>query len=272
MATPTKQDLMKLPDNLPAPQDDGAGDHLTGLLLPSIALKSTLAAGVDLSLLRGRNVVYAYPMSARPDVPLPAGWDQIPGARGCTPQAVTFEDQKDVVRALGADVYGLSTQGHEDQREFTNRIGLSFPLLSDADFKLTDALRLPTMEVEGIRMLKRITLIIRDGVIEKIFYPVFPSTRAAGDVIEWLRQNPLQTERSREQTVTLYTKNDCAYCLSAKQLLQRRDIRYVEINVENEPNAMLEMVAKSGRRTVPQIFLGESYVGSAEELLQVLNA
>jgi peroxiredoxin len=181
---------MLLPDNLPRPEDDGGADHLTGMRMPSLDLRATSGEMVDLSGRSGRTVVYAYPMTGVPDVELPAGWNDIPGARGCTPQALAFKDQKDIISALGAEVFGLSTQTPEYQKELSDRLGLSFAILSDTEFKLTEALRLPTMMVEGMRLLKRLTLIVNTGTIEHVFYPVFPSTRAPIDVIDWLHQNP----------------------------------------------------------------------------------
>lgn len=153
-----------LPDGLPRPEDDGAADHLAGMRLPRLALPATSGAPVDLSVLPGRTVVYAYPMTGVPGVELPPGWNDVPGARGCTPQTVSFQDEQDVIAALGAGLFGLSTQAPDYQKEMAERLGLRFAVLSDAGFGLADALRLPTMTVEGMRLLKRLTLIVRDGV------------------------------------------------------------------------------------------------------------
>ncbi|NVO13975.1 MAG: peroxiredoxin [Rhodoplanes sp.] len=176
-----------LPDDLPVPQDDGAADHLTGLAIPAIALPATDGTMVDLSALRGRTVVYAYPRTGRPGQPLPTGWDAIPGARGCTPQSCGFRDHFSDLRARGvAHLFGLSTQDTGYQREAAERLHLPFRLLSDAAFRLTDALRLPTFTVDGMRLIRRLTLVIDDGVIATVLYPVFPPDRSAAAVLEWL--------------------------------------------------------------------------------------
>ena len=180
--------VYQLPDDLPVPEDDGACDHLPGMKLPSVLLPATDGRLVDLAALPGRTVVYAYPRTGRPDQPLPDGWDAIPGARGCTPQSCAFRDHYGELLALGADVVGLSTQDTDYQREAVNRLHLPFPLLSDADLSLTRALRLPAFEVNGMTLTKRLTMIVRNGAIEHVFYPVFPPDRNAGDVIAWLRE------------------------------------------------------------------------------------
>ncbi len=181
--------LYQLPDDLPVPEDDGACGHLPGMTLPSVPLLATDGRQVDLAVLSGRTVVYAYPRTGRPDQPLPEGWDAIPGARGCTPQSCAFRDHHAELRELGADVYGLSTQDTDYQQEAVERLHLPFALLSDNSLALTRALRLPTFEVDGMTLHKRLTLIIHDGAIEHVFYPVFPPDRNAGDVIAWLREN-----------------------------------------------------------------------------------
>ena len=173
---------------LPAPRDDGAARHLEGSLLPALALPATDGTAVSLSALPGLTVLYAYPMTGRPGVALPEGWDAIPGVRGCTPQSCAFRDHYADLLAAGADrVYGLSTQGTTDQRETAGRLHLPFPLLSDAALRLTTALRLPVMLVGGATLLKRMTLIIVDGAIAHVFYPVFPPDRNAVEVLDWLR-------------------------------------------------------------------------------------
>jgi peroxiredoxin len=173
---------------LPEPQDDGEARHLFSAALPRIALPSTDGLDVELAEVAGLTVVYAYPMTGRPGVALPEGWDEIPGARGCTPQSCAFRDLHGELLVAGVSrVFGLSTQDTAYQREAAERLHLPFPLLSDAALRLTTALRLPVMFVGGATLLKRMALIIRDGVIVHVFYPVFPPDRNAGDVLAWLR-------------------------------------------------------------------------------------
>jgi len=176
---------------IPAPVDDGAARHLTAMRLPSIALRASDGTEVDLSSLEGRIVVYTYPRTGRPGVPNPEGWDLIPGARGCTPQTCAFRDHFDELKALGvAQVFGLSTQDTLYQREAAARLELPFTILSDEHLALASALGLPTFETHGMVLLKRLTLVIRDGIIEHVFYPVFPPDRNAGEVVAWLKSNP----------------------------------------------------------------------------------
>lgn len=176
---------------IPEPMDDGAAAHLTGLPLPSVPLPATDGTVVDLSTLSGRNVVYVYPMTGRPDVALPDGWDMLPGARGCTPQSCAFRDHHDDLAALGANqLFGMSTQNTAYQREAAERLHLPFAILSDEKLDLAKALNLPLMQVETMTLTKRLTLIIRDGHIEHVFYPVFPPDRSAADVMDWLAANP----------------------------------------------------------------------------------
>ena len=188
-----RKSLGTLPDDLPIPVDDGACDHLPGQRLPAIALPATTGGPVDLSQLPPSTVIYAYPRTGLPDEPLPDGWDAIPGARGCTPQACDFRDHRSELSALGANVYALSTQDTAYQQEMAERLHLPFPVLSDANLALVKALRLPTFDVEikgrAATLIKRLTLIIRDGVIEKVFYPVFPPDGHARTVITYLREN-----------------------------------------------------------------------------------
>ena len=179
---------LELPDDLPVPVDDGAANHLTGLALPDVALTATDGSRVNLSRLSGRTVVYIYPRTGRPGQAMPTGWNGIPGARGCTPQSCSFRDHFDELRALGVrQLYGLSTQDSDYQREAVERLHLPFAILSDADFALQRALRLPTFAVDGMVLLKRMALVIDDGTIGKVFYPVFPPDRSAAQVVAWLR-------------------------------------------------------------------------------------
>jgi peroxiredoxin len=176
---------------IPAPADDGAARHLPGMRMASLLLPSTDGEAVDLSALQGRAVVYAYPRTGRPGIDNPDGWDMIPGARGCTPQTCAFRDHFAELKALGVDnLFGLSTQEPDYQREAAERLHLPFPLLSDAALKLTQAMRLPIFETAGMTLLKRFTLVIDDGTVTHVFYPVFPPDRNAADVIEWLAARP----------------------------------------------------------------------------------
>jgi len=185
--TPT-HDPNILPINLPVPDDDGAASHLAGVRMPMITLRSTDGTPVDLARLAGRTVVYIYPRTGRPGVALPDGWDAIPGARGCTPQSCSFRDHFAELKALGVShLFGLSTQDTDYQREAVDRLHLPFAILSDADLQLARALRLPTFEIAGMTLLKRMVLIIDDGVIAKAFYPVFPPDESAAAVVGWLR-------------------------------------------------------------------------------------
>jgi peroxiredoxin len=179
-----------LPPDLPAPEDDGAAAHLRDMPLPPFELAATDGSRVRLDRLRGRVVVYAYPRMGKPDeAHLVPDWDAIPGARGCTPESCAFRDHFADLRAAGAAlVFGLSTQDSDYQREATERLHLPFALLSDVDLELTKALRLPTFEAAGQTLLKRFTLVIADGRIEHVFYPVFPPDGHPEEVLAWLRQ------------------------------------------------------------------------------------
>jgi peroxiredoxin len=223
----TLHNPLTLPTDLPVPQDDGAAAHLTGARWPDLALTTTDGAAMNVSKLKGRTVVYAYPRTGLPGQALPTGWDDIPGARGCTPQSCAFRDHFGELRELGvAQVFGLSTQDNAYQREVAERLHLPFAILSGADLALTRALSLPTFAVDGARsakvdtgfaserapniskdafssrepvstslenattmtLLKRMALIVDDGTITQVFYPVFLPDRNARDVIDWLRR------------------------------------------------------------------------------------
>ncbi len=172
---------------IPSPADDGKADHLEGMALPDISLPATSGAWVNVGSLTGVSVIYVYPMTGRPDRDLPDGWDDIPGARGCTPQSCAFRDHFAELQGHGAQhVFGVSVQTKEYQQEAAERLHLPFPLLSDAKGALAETLDLPTFEVDDTRLLKRLTMIARDGVIEKVFYPVFPPDQDAQNVISWL--------------------------------------------------------------------------------------
>jgi peroxiredoxin len=177
-----------LPPNIPAPQDDGAAKHLASMKLPDLALPATTGAAVNLAKLKGRTVVYIYPRTGVPGQALPAGWDDIPGARGCTPQSCGFRDHFGELKRLGvAQLYGLSTQDTAYQQEAATRLHLPFAILSDEAFALTKALKLPTFTTSGMTLLKRMALVIDDGVISKAFYPVFPPDKNAAEVVAWLQ-------------------------------------------------------------------------------------
>ena len=176
---------------IPAPTDDGSAAHLPGMKIPSVSLHATDDTVVDLSQLKGRTVVFAYPRTGEPGkVSLVDDWDMIPGARGCTPQTCSFRDLFAELKAAGArQVFGLSTQSNQYQAEMAARLHLPFPVLSDEKLKLTEALQLPTMEVAGLTLIKRLALVIDDGRITHAFYPVFPPDRNAADVLDWLKEN-----------------------------------------------------------------------------------
>jgi peroxiredoxin len=185
---PGTHDPTILPPNIPAPQDDGGARHLTGMMLPDLALPATSGPPVNLSKLRGRTVVYIYPRTGVPGVDLPPGWNDIPGARGCTPQSCSFRDHFGELKALGvAHLFGLSTQDTAYQQEAATRLHLPFPILSDGTMQLTRALRLPTFAVAGMTLLKRMAWVIDDGRISKVFYPVFPPDKSAAEVVTWLK-------------------------------------------------------------------------------------
>ena len=187
-----QQTNLDLPPNLPVPKDDGAARHLKGMAMPDLELPSTSSRRVNLAKIAApRLVVYAYPMTGRPDRALPAGWDDIPGARGCTPETCGFRDHHKDLAKLHAEVFGVSTQSTEYQQEMVKRLEVPFEVLSDEHFALTRALRLPTFTVDGMTLMKRLTLIVRNGQIEHVFYPVFPPDKHADEVIAWLKAHPI---------------------------------------------------------------------------------
>jgi peroxiredoxin len=185
------QSTVEAPDwsTIPAPLDDGATRHLPGARVASVPLQATNGDVVDLSAIPGRVVVYAYPRTGRPGIENPYGWDMIPGARGCTPQSCSFRDHFAELKGLGVDhLFGLSTQDPDYQREAAERLHLPFAILSDEHLQFTRAMNLPTFETNGMTLLKRFTLLINDGAVEHVFYPVFPPDRSASDVIQWFRR------------------------------------------------------------------------------------
>ena len=179
---------------IPPPTDDGAADHLEGILIPPVSLRATDDSLVTLSDLPGRIVIFAYPRTGEPGkVSLVEDWDMIPGARGCTPHACSFRDLFGELKAAGAaHVFGLSTQSNAYQTEMASRLHLPFPVLSDEKLELTEALHLPTMEIAGLTMIKRLALIVDDARISHVFYPVFPPDRNASEVLDWLKANPVE--------------------------------------------------------------------------------
>lgn len=181
--------LEKLPENLPVPVDDGAADHLETQHFPDISFRATNGEQTSPYRLGGLVVLYVYPLTGHPDTPLPDGWDDIPGARGCTPQSCGFRDHYSDLLALKTHVFGLSTQTTDYQAEAKERLQLPFDMLSDSGLSLKDLLKLPTFEVDGTELYKRISLILRDGIICKVFYPVFPPGENADQVISWLRKH-----------------------------------------------------------------------------------
>ena len=180
-------DIYQLPPDLPIPIGDGACDHLLGMIVPLVPLLSTAGRSVMLKEEPGTSVVFCYPRTGIPGEALPSGWDDIPGARGCTPEACGFRDHYSDLRALGATVFGLSTQSTDYQRAMAQRLRLPYEILSDENLSVTTALRLPTFQVEDVTLLKRFTLVLRNGIIRHVFYPIFPTDRHAEEVVGWLR-------------------------------------------------------------------------------------
>lgn len=187
MDSPTPRELTDLPPNLPVPVDDGAADHLTGLAMPEVALHSTDGGLVGISALAAdRCVLFIYPRMGRPGEELPSGWDATPGARGCTPQSCAFRDRHDAFRDQGYAVAGLSSQSPDEQAEAVERLHLPFQLLSDPDLELASRIALPTFQIAGMRLYKRTTLVVEQGTIAKVFYPIFPPQHNAEEVLTWL--------------------------------------------------------------------------------------
>ncbi|MXW48401.1 MAG: peroxiredoxin [Gammaproteobacteria bacterium] len=180
-----------LPDDLPVPVDDGGCDHLLNLKLPDLLLKSTSGEKVNLASKGSRVVLYCYPMTGVPGIALPDGWDDIPGARGCTPQSLAYREHHDEIEALGAEVFGISTQSTDYQNDMVRRLGLPYQVLSDHQLEFASALSIPTFSVEGNTLMKRVTLIANDGLIEAVHYPIFPSDTDPRWVIQFLTNNPL---------------------------------------------------------------------------------
>ena len=180
------EDVYTLPPNLPAPEDDGAADHLAGTMLPQLTLESTQGPVSLRALSQDLLVLYVYPKAGRPGVPAIEGWDQIPGARGCTPQSLGYRDAYPRFSELGADVAGLSAQTLDDQQEFAERNEIPYPVIADPELKLGTALRLPTFEAGGRTLYKRMALVVRGCAIEKVFYPVFPPNENAREVLAYL--------------------------------------------------------------------------------------
>ena len=179
--------LNQLPENLPVPEDDGSTDHLKGMKLPNVSLNATTGVAINLSQIKDKLVIYCYPMTGQPNVPLPEGWDEIPGARGCTPQSCSYRNHYQELKLLGAEVVGLSVQSTGYQKEMADRLHLPFPIISDEDFAFQKALNIPTFSVAGITLLKRVTLIANDGVIEAVHFPIFPSDSDPAWVMEYLK-------------------------------------------------------------------------------------
>lgn len=181
--------LSQLPTDLPIPEDDGSTNHLRGMKLPNLALSATNGKTVNFANIKGKLVIYCYPMTGQPNVALPDGWDQIPGARGCTPQSCSFRDHYQALHALGAEVVGLSVQSTEYQKEMADRLHLPFSVLSDANYQFQKALNMPTFEAAGMTLLKRVTLIANNGVIDAVHYPIFPSDSDPEWVMAYLKNH-----------------------------------------------------------------------------------
>jgi len=184
--------FLGLPENLPIPQDDWASANLLGASLPRLSLQATDGEMVNLATLKGYTVIYIYPMTGKPGTPLPQGWDEIPGARGCTPQSCAFRDHFQELSAYGAKIFGLSSQDSDYQKEVKLRLHLPFEILSDEHFELKSLLSLPTFEIEGRELYKRLTFIVYNQHIVKVFYPIFPPNKNAHDVLAWFENSSIK--------------------------------------------------------------------------------
>ena len=183
------KDLYQLPDDLPVPIDDGACDHLLDARIPSVLLKGVSGDTVNIGEVQGKFVLFSYPMNGQPDALPGPDWSEIPGARGCTPQSCSYRDQHGDFLRSGCKVFGISSQPIEEQKEAFKRLHLPFELLNDSKLALTRAMNLPTFEYQSSEYIKRITLIVTDGLIQKVFYPVFPPDGNVHDVIDWIEKN-----------------------------------------------------------------------------------
>jgi peroxiredoxin len=179
--------LRSIPDNLPIPIDDGACKHLEGMRMPDVSLWSTDDHETNLSRLSGWSVIFFYPMTGRPGFTIPEGWIQIPGTAGCTPQACSYRENHVAFKRNNVQIYGISAQTQETQKEAVDRLTLPYPLLSDGNHFLSSALKLPLIEIEGLKLIRRLTLILKDDMIKKCFYPVFPPDKNVVEVVAWFK-------------------------------------------------------------------------------------
>ena len=183
-----EREIFSLPSNLPVPKDDGLCNHLVGMCLPNVRLPCTSGAKISLRSVNPKFiVVYCFPLAWVTGTELPPNWDEIPGARGCTPQSCAFRDRSKEIESFGGSIFGISTQTKEDQLELFHRLHLPFDLLSDNELQFASAMGLPTFQVAGMTLIRRVTLIAADAVVRKVFYPVFPPDRNAEQVLAWLR-------------------------------------------------------------------------------------
>ncbi|MDP9443047.1 MAG: MerR family transcriptional regulator [Actinomycetota bacterium] len=184
-----------LPDGLSVPEDDGLAVHLPERVLPPLAFTGTDGVEVRLdSVTRGRWVLFLYPLTGDPAVDVPRGWDEIPGARGCSQEACGFRDNLAALQERGAEcVLGLSSDAAEYQEDLVRRLRLPYPLLSDPELRLAAALHLPTFEVGGTMLYKRLTMIVEGDRIKHVFYPIFPPDAHAAEVLEWLAASRAST-------------------------------------------------------------------------------